>query len=100
MWASWVANNYRRKEPHIVVSHDRAKYGDNYAAEIKARDEEQRQRKIRDAMTPNRIADLQSRRAKARAEKDYALADALRDELVAAGVTVADAKIVTLTDEM
>lgn len=44
-------------------------------------------------VTPERRADLQRQRAEARAQRDFALADAIRDQILAAGFEVSDAPV-------
>lgn len=96
-WADWVKGNRGRNESRVVVSHEKAKYGDNYGAEVSERIAKAEKQAVVDAMTPDRVADIQARRMKARAEKNYALADALRDELIEANISPADIKVASLT---
>ena len=89
MWASWIKQNWHRKVVYIVITHDGAAYGDNYAAELADRADQERLAKIKSDVAA-RISDMQLRRAAARATGDYTLSDALRDEMVAAGIAVND----------
>lgn len=98
LWIKWFWQSFRRKISgttieYVIIEDDREGHGPRYAAELLERAIEQERARVRAAMTPERLADLQRQRDEARARKDFATADALRDQILAAGLVVADAKI-------
>jgi len=93
MWLAWTRKNWHRKEPYIVITSDpESGHGARYREELK--EEKLKQQKIeeKEAMAL-RIDDLQRERMEARAAKDFARADAIRDEIEQAGFVVSDKPI-------
>ena len=92
LWFAWIRQNAFSQRMHIVVTHDGTDHGGNYVAEILAKEAATEQQAKRDDVTA-RLDDLQKRRAIARSAKDWALADSIRDEIVAVGLIVADERV-------
>lgn len=92
VWKEWIKKNWRRKTIYIVVENDGFDHGAAFAEEIKKRQEkEQKDAKKRETLA--RLDQLKAAREQARKEKNFVLADQIRDEMIAAGIVVKDGKL-------
>lgn len=92
LWLAWICQRWNRKAVYVVVTAQGADHGADYMAMVAEREKQQQAERMRALMTPEQIASIQNEREAARLAKNFALADKLRDELIAAGVVVADGK--------
>ena len=96
LWLSWFRQNFLRHffgPVYVVITKDpESGHGPKYRARLIA-EEQARLRREKVAETLRRADEIQEARAAARARKDFALADALRAELEAAGIQVNDNKL-------
>jgi cysteinyl-tRNA synthetase len=79
----------------VVVSADGADHGAEYLALLETREREDARRAMMQAkaLTQEQIAEIQGQRLLARQNRDFALADKLRDQLIDAGIEVGDRKV-------
>lgn len=89
-WISTILYQRKWRFDYVVVTAEGADHGAAYAAELARFAEEEKARLLISAMTPERIAEIQAQRVEARKNRDFARADSLRAELIAAGVDVKD----------
>lgn len=92
LWLRWIYRTLRYNRDYVLIDTDKEGYGVAYAMELIAAAKKEQEEAARNAMA-KRLDDLQAQRAKARAERDFELADRLRDEIVAAGFIVSDEKL-------
>lgn len=90
-WTTWL---YQRKWKfeYVVVMPDGAEHGAAYVKALQEKEAAQKY-KILQVDIEHRLQSLQSQRLLAREAKNYALADALRAEIEAAGIVVNDRAI-------
>jgi hypothetical protein len=93
IWFAWLRKNAFRSEVKVVISGDpEGGHGALYYQELLEKAEVARLQGIKNDMAL-RIDDLQKKRVEARKNKDFELADAIRDEIVQAGFQVQDAAL-------
>jgi len=101
LWLKWLKSS-KGQTLKIVISGDpEGGHGLRYKNELRDKAEREEINK-RKADVESRLEDLQRERIKARLEKDFDRADAIRDEIVKAGFTVSDKpvdEIVKVKDE-
>jgi hypothetical protein len=93
MWVSWTRYAFLRKETYVIIDGGaEGGHGERYMEDMRAKAEDNRIAEVKAEMGL-RLAGLQHERQEARAAKDFARADALRDEIEMAGFVVADEAI-------
>ena len=90
LWVSWIKGSLTEGTQYIVISSDpESGHGARYKKELEAKDKEAEAAKLRAEVEKN-LESMQQERLEARASRDFARADAIRDTIVAAGFTVSD----------
>lgn len=104
VWIAWVMHTRKWRFDCVVVSAEGADHGAAYIERLAAEDA-QREAAARATaaeaekrvFAETRLAEMQARRDAARAAKDFALADQIRAEIIAAGFEIADKPIRAIT---
>jgi hypothetical protein len=91
VWASWYLKNRKYKFDSVIISTDPEDHGASYVAKLEKERADSEAAAARSSIE-SRLTELQARRAIARAAKDWATADAIRDEIEAVGISVRDEK--------
>jgi len=91
-WISTIRYQRKWRFDYVVVTHTKAKYGDDYASEMQAKAQAEKEQKKRDEVIAE-LPDLQRQRDEARASRNFELADALRTRIEATGIVVNDKKV-------